>query len=224
MQSPRQVVLVVADDAAAADYLRTCLQDAGYVLRRATNGACAQAAISSGQADIIIIDLLAPDLDGLDLCCWVRTRAEGAYCPILMVVDGDEAIEWQAAAVVGADDYLTRPLNAAQVRDRVAVWARARQRLQQEATRARLEGVMLAARTMEHRLRNQLSLTMGYVDFLLHDPALSAGQHEAAREAMRGAEAMEQTLRRLSELTELVETGYGTGFANLIDLDRPPPR
>jgi signal transduction histidine kinase len=66
---------------------------------------------------------------------------------------------------------------------------------------ARLEGVLLAARTLQHEMNNQLSMTVGYAELLADDPSLSAEQREMARTALHGAERAAALLARLRTLT-----------------------
>jgi PAS domain S-box-containing protein len=97
----------------------------------------------------------------------------------------------------------------------------ARRRLEAEhAARAQLEGVLLAARTMEHELNNQLTPTVGYTALLAADPALPAHLRRAATQAFRGATEAGRTLARLMQLTALQEKQWGAELAPTIDLER----
>ena len=81
-----------------------------------------------------------------------------------------------------------------------------------------LEGVLLAARTMEHHIGNQLSLTIGYSELLANDPSLPSYARERAREALSGSTAAVLTLRQLGRLTRLVVEDGPSG--PIIDLER----
>ena len=82
------------------------------------------------------------------------------------------------------------------LRDREAVEARL-------ADSARLEGIMLAARTMQHEMNNQLGVTVGYAELLAHDPSLSPEQREMAQTALNGAERAAALLDRLRRVTRI---------------------
>ncbi len=84
--------------------------------------------------------------------------------------------------------------------------------------RARLQGVLLAARTVEHELNNQLALTVGYAELLAQDPALPAELREPALEALRGAQEAARTIERLRRITKLEETDIGSPDGRIVDL------
>jgi signal transduction histidine kinase len=71
------------------------------------------------------------------------------------------------------------------------------------AEAARLEGVLLAARTMQHEMNNQLGMAVGYAELLADDPSLSTEQREMARTALHGAERAAALLGRLRTLTHV---------------------
>jgi signal transduction histidine kinase len=74
---------------------------------------------------------------------------------------------------------------------------------QQLAEAARLEGVLLAARTMQHEINNQLGVTVGYTELLAQDSSLSYEQREMAQNALHGAERASALLNRLRKITRV---------------------
>lgn len=105
-----------------------------------------------------------------------------------------------------------------------------REEHEEHEERLRLEGVLLAARTAEHLLNNQLSLTVGYAELLARDPRLPDDARALAREALRGAQAAASTVHRLPQVRRLaVETGSQWPQGGVIDLEHAtgpehPPR
>jgi hypothetical protein len=88
--------------------------------------------------------------------------------------------------------------------------------------RARLEGVLLAANTMQHHLCNQLTLTRGYTWLLANSEELTDLNAEMAREAERGVIEASETLDRLLRLTSLVEDTSDADLPTIIDLGPIP--
>lgn len=84
----------------------------------------------------------------------------------------------------------------------------------------RLEGVLLAGRTLQHELNNQLSLTVGYAELLAGNPALPPHLLPTANEALHGALSAADTVSRLMGLTSLPEVTWGGGVHATIDLRR----
>lgn len=87
--------------------------------------------------------------------------------------------------------------------------------------RSRLEGVLLAARTLEHELNNQLALVAGYAELLGRDPALPEHLKPLARDAQSGAQAASRTMRQLLQATSTKERGWGEGVGTTLDLRDP---
>lgn len=88
--------------------------------------------------------------------------------------------------------------------------------------RARLAGVLLAARTLEHELNNQLSLTVGYAELLANSSLLPPPLRPQAEEALRGARGAARTLARLHTVTRLQEVNLGGPGGAVLDLGATP--
>lgn len=99
-------VLLVEDDARLADMLSEYLGQAGFRITIATQGAAALEKHSSAEYDAIVLDLMLPDMDGLDVCRRVRGQSD---TPILMLTGRGEPIDRIVGLELGADDYLTKP-------------------------------------------------------------------------------------------------------------------
>jgi two-component system, OmpR family, response regulator MprA len=149
-------VLVIEDAAAVREVLRSALHEAGYRVTLAGDGEAALTALAVVGADVVLLDLMLPDIDGLELCRRVRAVPQEGYLPIIMLTARDAPAAQYAGFAAGADDYVTKPFDLDVLLARVGVWTRTRQRLQaaqaalREAERARLaarlEGIQLAGR------------------------------------------------------------------------------
>lgn len=100
-------VLVVDDDQAVRESLRRSLQFNGYAVSQAADGEGALEMIKSEHPDLIILDVMMPKLDGLELCR--RLRSTGFSQLILMLTARDDVAERVAGLDAGADDYLPKP-------------------------------------------------------------------------------------------------------------------
>ena len=110
MASGVQTILVVEDEASIASFVSLYLKNAGYDVRAVTTGAAALAQVASETPALIILDLMLPDLDGIEICRRVRKTSD---VPILMLTARDEDVDKIIGLEVGADDYLTKPFNPA---------------------------------------------------------------------------------------------------------------
>jgi len=102
-------VLIIEDDANIADLVEIHLRDLGFHLDRAVDGPTGLEKARHGTYDLVILDLMLPRLDGLEVC--KRIRAENTYTPILMLTARTEELDKVLGLELGADDYLTKPFS-----------------------------------------------------------------------------------------------------------------
>ena len=100
-------ILVAEDDQRLRESLGRVLTFEGYNVRFASDGAQALAAIADEPADVIVLDVMMPVVDGLTACR--RLRAEGDRTPVLMLTARHEVSDRVAGLDAGADDYLVKP-------------------------------------------------------------------------------------------------------------------
>src|SRR3982750_2984424 len=112
----QQTILVVEDEASIASFVALYLKNAGYTVRTATTGGEALAQVNAQLPDMIILDLMLPDIDGLEVCKRIRQRSD---VPILMLTARDEDVDKIIGLEVGADDYMTKPFNPRELVARV---------------------------------------------------------------------------------------------------------
>jgi DNA-binding response OmpR family regulator len=112
----QQSVLVVEDESSIASFVSLYLKNAGYRVRTAASGRDALAAVAAEQPSLILLDLMLPDIDGIEVCRRIRQRSD---VPILMLTARDEDIDKIIGLEVGADDYLTKPFNPRELVARV---------------------------------------------------------------------------------------------------------
>jgi len=111
-----QSVLVVEDESSIASFVALYLKNAGYAVRTAATGGEALSAVAAEQPDLVVLDLMLPDIDGIEVCKRIRQRSD---LPILMLTARDEDVDKIIGLEVGADDYLTKPFNPRELVARV---------------------------------------------------------------------------------------------------------
>jgi DNA-binding response OmpR family regulator len=102
-------VLVVDDDATVSDVVRRYLEQAGCEVRLAGDGADGLAAIAAQLPDLVVLDLMMPGIDGLEVCRRIRRRSPGL--PVIMLTALGEEADRVLGLEVGADDYVTKPFS-----------------------------------------------------------------------------------------------------------------
>ena len=111
-----QSVLVVEDEASIASFVSLYLKNAGYDVGTAATGAEALAAVERDRPSLIVLDLMLPDIDGIEICRRIRQKSD---VPILMLTARDEDVDKIIGLEVGADDYMTKPFNPRELVARV---------------------------------------------------------------------------------------------------------
>lgn len=111
-------ILVVDDDAHIREVARFALARAGHSVELATDGAAALARIESRVPDLVVLDVLMPELDGLALCRRLRTQSQRV--PIVFLSSRTEEADRVLGLDLGADDYLTKPFSPRELVARIA--------------------------------------------------------------------------------------------------------
>jgi DNA-binding response OmpR family regulator len=120
-------IALIEDDADIAFTVRLNLEREGYTVEHYSRGDDGLAAVQSGGADFVILDLNLPDLDGLTICRELRRDPKTSSMPILMLTARGSERDRVTGLELGADDYLTKPFSIRELLARVsAVWRRAR--------------------------------------------------------------------------------------------------
>ena len=101
-------MLIVEDESSIASFVSLYLKKAGYDVQVATTGGSALEKADEHTPSLIVLDLMLPDMDGIDVCRRLRKRSD---VPILMLTARDEDIDKIIGLEVGADDYMTKPFN-----------------------------------------------------------------------------------------------------------------
>jgi two-component system response regulator MprA len=123
-------VLIVDDDRAVREAVGRALKLAGYDVHLADGGLEGLAQVAASAPDVIVLDVLMPDMDGLDVCR--RLRSDRDRTPILMLTARHAVADRVAGLDAGADDYLVKPFDVDELKARVRALLR--------RTKAEIEG------------------------------------------------------------------------------------
>ncbi|MEU1474257.1 response regulator transcription factor [Streptomyces sp. NPDC001668] len=219
----RPRVLVVDDDPTVAEVVSGYLDRAGYLVDRAADGPDALARAAAHRPDLVVLDLMLPGMDGLEVCR--RMRGRGPVPVIMLTARGDED-DRILGLEVGADDYVTKPFSPRELVLRVESVLR-RSRPAQPAGTLRAAGLSLdpqARRATKNG--DELALTIREFDllafFLLH-PGRVFGREDLMREVwgwdFGDLSTVTVHVRRLRGKVEddparprLIQTVWGVGY------------
>jgi DNA-binding response OmpR family regulator len=219
------VVVLVEDDPTLASVVTRYLERAGHSIRRAATGPAGLATVTEDAPDLVLLDVMLPELDGLQVCS--RLRAAHPDLPVIMLTALGEVDDRIAGLEVGADDYLTKPFSPRELVLRV------------EALLRRSGGSTPTGRTVRvgeievdpvsrraTRGGVELNLTVREFDlltFLLTHPGIAFTRTQLMRQVWGWAFGDQSTVtvhvRRLREKVEddptsprLIQTVWGVGY------------
>ena len=113
---PMATVLVVDDEPIVRDVVVRYLERAGYATLEAGDGNGARALVERESPDLVVLDVMLPGTDGLELCRWIRSRSE---LPVIMLTARGEEADRIVGLELGADDYVTKPFSPRELAARV---------------------------------------------------------------------------------------------------------
>ena len=218
-------MLVVDDDETVANVVVRYLERAGHETRLATDGRAALDAVAEELPDLVVLDLMLPEIDGLEVCRRIRVTAPDL--PVIMLTALGEAEDRIAGLELGADDYLTKPFSPRELVLRVdSVLRRSAAGPPQSAM---LVAGPIAVDTAARRAtRNgvEIPLTVRELDllaFLMAHPGTAFNREQLMREVWGWTFGDQSTVtvhvRRLREKIEddptnptLIQTVWGIGY------------
>jgi two-component system alkaline phosphatase synthesis response regulator PhoP len=124
-------ILVVDDEANIIDLARMYLERDGFQVCEASDGAQALEEIKQQKPDLVVLDIMLPEIDGFEVCQRVRAESE---VPIIMLTARDDDVDKIVGLELGADDYMTKPFNPRELVARVKAILRRMERAPREDT------------------------------------------------------------------------------------------
>lgn len=124
----KQLIAVVEDEEDIAHLVAVNLEKAGFEARTFGTGASMLKFIEKRVPDLVILDLMLPDMDGLEICKYLRQEPKFASVPVIMLTARTEETDRVLGLELGADDYVTKPFSVRELAARVKAVLRRRAR------------------------------------------------------------------------------------------------
>jgi DNA-binding response OmpR family regulator len=134
-------ILIVEDDEAIAAFLQTALEREGFAATVIGNGRTALTHLAQSPPHLVLLDLMLPGMDGLQLCQAIRRRPD--YIPIIMVTAKDEDVDKIVGLEMGADDYITKPFKKRELLARIRAVLRLAQNQTNQANHLLMFGTVV---------------------------------------------------------------------------------
>ena len=136
-------ILVIEDEKDIQDLLQHYLKREGYGVEIATDGETGLRKASKERFDLILLDLMLPQVDGLEICRSLRSRPQTADLPIIMITAKAEEADRIVGLELGADDYITKPFSPREVLARVKALFRRVEKPKAKEVRQEYGGIAL---------------------------------------------------------------------------------
>jgi DNA-binding response OmpR family regulator len=153
--APSAKILVVDDEATILQTLRFNLEKNGYAVCTAGDGRKALSVAELEKPDLIVLDIMLPELDGIEVCREIRKRSTA---PVLMLTAKDQEIDKVLALEIGADDYITKPFSIYELLARIKAHLRRMQSAKQPSETAVLRGGEVELDAGRHRVTKRGSV------------------------------------------------------------------
>ena len=219
------MVLVIDDDPVQCMLVREALEHAGFNSDEANGGVQGLEKIESLQPDLVILDVMMPDLDGFTVCSRLRLDSQTVRLPVLMTTGLDDIASIERAFEVGASDFLTKPITLSVLGYHVKYMLKASQteqdlrsakqqaekskqqaeKAKQRAETANLAKTMFLA-NMSHELRTPLNAIMGFSELMCTEklgPIGSVTYRNYAHDILDSATHLLQVINDILDLTKV---------------------
>jgi two-component system sensor histidine kinase/response regulator len=223
-------VLVVDDNAANRDVARETLEDEGYEVVVATNGEEAIAAFERERPECILLDVRMPGMDGFAVCSKVRSLPYGKDVPVVFLTALRDIDTFESALGAGGDDFVTKPVNPAELALRVQAALKLRRmsaelrenyalvrRQRDDLMRLTLQKERLTSFVV-HDLKNPVNAMDLHAQLLLANKALPPDAKESVQHIRGEARAL---LRLVLNLLDISKSEEGRLTPVLADVDLP---
>jgi signal transduction histidine kinase len=206
-------VLVVDDDVIIRDMARESLTEIGFEVSDAEDGVQALQALEHLRPDIILLDVVMPEMDGFATTLAIRQLAGFEVIPILIMTALNDHDSIQRAYEMGATDFITKPINWVILAQRVRYMMRAvrmvnnQKRLEEELQQAqKLEAVATLAGGVAHDFNNLLQTIQGFSEMLLHNKHEDDPSFRALNRIMGAVESGGKLTRQLLTYSRKVKS------------------
>lgn len=221
----RARVLIVEDEADIANLMHFHLTREGYIPQIAASGRVALGCVEQNRPDLIVLDIMLPDLDGLEVCRKIKRDPATHQIPILMVSARGEESDIVVGLELGAEDYVTKPFSPRVLMARVKAVLRRREsegsreivlaggsiRIDPGRHYVELEGESVELTLTQYRLLHFLAARPGFVR--TRDQIVTAVRGEGTVLSSRAIDVHVAALRqKLGDKGDIIETVRGVGY------------
>ncbi len=223
---PKSKILVVEDDRALSEILIYNLEKAGFDVFKAMDGRDGLNQAQLRLPDLILLDVMLPVMDGMEVCRRLRAQPETATATIIMLTAKSEESDQLVGFSVGADDYVTKPFSVRVLLERIKALLRRKSRpIEEDADTVARLGIALDRRryrvTVDAGLVDLTKTEFRLLDTLIRQPGRAFDRSELIDSALgEDTLVLERTIdvhiralrKKIGEKADAIETVRGVGY------------
>lgn len=214
MSEGRPTVLIVDDDTVARLLAREALEQSGWVVEEAENGRLGLETFAQRRPDLVLLDILMPEMDGFTICAELRRLPDSMHVPVLIMTGLEDYQSITRAYDVGATDFIVKPINGLLLGHRARYMLRAGQAMRElrgsqdrlaQARDAALEAARLKSEflaTISHEIRTPINGIVGMGELML-DTTLTREQRDCAETIRMCANALIRIVNDILDYSKL---------------------
>lgn len=230
---PKSKILIVEDDRSLAEILEYNLRKSGYEVTRSSDGGDGLEQAKLKLPEFILLDVMLPVLDGLEVCRRLRANPDTAKCNIIMLTAKSEEADQLVGYSVGADDYVVKPFSVKVLLERLKALERRRTGVTEENVDVVTRGAVTIDRRRYRATLNGEPLDLTKSEFrlletLMRQPGRAFDRTELIDSALgEDTFVLERTIdvhiralrRKLGDHADMIETVRGVGYRFRESLD-----
>ncbi len=215
MSKPLPRILCVDDEPLNLSLLEAMLTPRGYEVVTATSGQRAVEKITSGEVDICLLDVMMPEMDGFEVCRWIKSDDDYNSIPVILVTALSDRESRIRGIDAGAEDFISKPFDVAEVLARIKMLLHVKSlhdqlkhvsRVAEKASHAKSEFLS----SMSHELRSPLNAILGFAQLMESDsPPLTSSQKESVAQILTAGWHLLTLINDILDLAK-VESGKVT--------------
>jgi DNA-binding response OmpR family regulator len=211
-------ILVVDDDKKLTLLVRGFLEKEKYNVTEAYSGRMALDVIKEAKPDLIILDVMMPEMDGIEACKRIKADNNTKMIPIIMLTSMSGVKDKVQGLEAGANDYITKPFNAEELIARVKAQLRIKFLENELLRKEEVEAVAKMGIATAHEINNPLTVIIGNLELiLLKKENLSDETIENLNSILDSALRIKEIVSKMINITRVVETEYAQG-KKMVDL------
>ncbi len=214
----KQKILIVDDTAMVAEILKKTVER-HYAVTTAANGKEALEIVSSEEIpDLILMDIVMPEMNGYELCRILKAGGETADIPVIFVTSDTDDRTLEKAFEAGGADYVRKPAKKVELLARIKSVLRQQRLTRELLQKEKLKGVLEMAGSVCHELNQPMQIISGYSEMIMMDVPEDSPVYDDIAIVKEQIELMGKITRKLMGITRYRTRKY-MGKRDIIDID-----